>query len=334
VVRLEQIADLADRFIRVRLNRIDELDLVVFDFDYDVTFAILFLSPDGQVYGRYGGRDTKGPDARQSLSGLRYTMASVLEMHGRAVKEFAPRTPDRPSYIQNVPGGQRYGRCLHCHQVREILNDNRKRTGQWQRDDAFRFPLPDRLGFTLEVNRGNVVATVQPESAAARTGLSTGARLCRLNGVPVHSEADVQFALDRAPARGSITVTWEQRGATNHGSLALSTGWRQHDITWRPSMQMFIPYLPLYGQDLTAREKLLLGLPEEVMAFRQRAELHSSAQAAGIQAGDVVCAVDGRTFTTIDECRAAISREYLVGDRVRVDVWRDGKHLSLPLTLP
>ena len=53
----------------------------------------------------------------------------------------------------------------------------------------------------------------------------------RLDGVPIHSFADAQFALDRAPATGSTEVAWERAGALRKGSLALPDGWRKSDIT-------------------------------------------------------------------------------------------------------
>src|SRR5438067_12657941 len=96
VVRLERIQEVADKFVRVRLTRIDDVDLNLFDFDYDLTFMVFFLNAEGKVYARYGGRDAEGPDKRQSLEGLRYTMESVLRMHGRAEKSFAPKARTAP----------------------------------------------------------------------------------------------------------------------------------------------------------------------------------------------------------------------------------------------
>ena len=41
----------------MRLVRITGVDLRLFEFDYDLTWFAFFLSADGAVYGRYGGRD-------------------------------------------------------------------------------------------------------------------------------------------------------------------------------------------------------------------------------------------------------------------------------------
>ena len=78
-------------FVRVRLPRVDDLDLNVFEFDYDVTFMVFFLDADDRVYARYGGRDSQDADNRQTLEGLRYTMESVAKMHARENKEYAPK---------------------------------------------------------------------------------------------------------------------------------------------------------------------------------------------------------------------------------------------------
>src|SRR6516162_3936537 len=92
VVRLEKIKDVADKFIRVRLPRIDDADLNLFEFDLDLTFMVFFLDAKENVYARFGGRDGKDADNRQSLEGLAYTMNSVLKMHAQKEKSFAPKS--------------------------------------------------------------------------------------------------------------------------------------------------------------------------------------------------------------------------------------------------
>jgi serine protease Do len=318
----------------VRLTRIDGLDLNLFAFDYDLTFVVFFLNADGKVYARYGGRDARGPDGRQSLAGLRYTMHSVLEMHGRKDRLYAPR-PEGPSRTVRQVAGTRRARCFHCHEVREALNDQLRRAGKWSRELAWRYPLPDNLGLLLEVDRGNVVKRVVPGSPAARAGLRPGDVLRQLGGVPVHSQADAQFALDRAPARGKVALAWERGGKGQSGTAALPEGWRKGDITWRPSLQQLVPSLPLYGAELTPAERKALGLPARQLAFRQSRNVNPWMKEAGVRAGDVILGVDGRRLEGMDvgDFQQYVRREYLAGDRVKVDLIRDGKRLSLPVTL-
>jgi serine protease Do len=308
----------------------------VFDFDYDLTLAIFFFNPDGRLYARYGGRGAEGPDARQSPEGLRHTMTSVLEMHGRAERRYAPRAAGAPLFIGQLPGAQRHGHCLHCHQVKEALHDELRRTGAWWRDMAWRYPVPERAGFRLDVARGNIVADVLPRSAAASAGVLAGDRLLRVGDVPIHSQADVQFALDRAPASGTVTIAWQREGQKQTADLQLPQDWRHDDITWRPSLQMLIPYLPLDGSALSAAEKEALGLPLQQFALRHGSRVHSRAQDAGIRAGDIVLGIDGRTqaLPSLQALRDFVRVTYLAGDRVAVELLRDGRRLHVAMVLP
>jgi S1-C subfamily serine protease len=296
---------------------------------------VFFLSPDGKVYARYGGRDARGPDELQSLDGLRHTMSSVLAMHRSKDRAFAPRSEGPSRTVRQVPGGTFRRGCMHCHNVREVLDRELKQQGKWDRALAWRYPLPDNLGLVLEVNRGNVVERVAPGSAAAKAGLQKGDVLRLLNGVPTHSIADAQFALDRAPSKGQVAVAWERTGERQSATLALADGWRRYDLSWRPSLHRLVPTLPLYGTDLTEAEKKALGLPAKQLAFRQRDSVSPRAKAAGVQAGDVIHGIDGRELRDLGaaDLRQLARREYLIGDRVQIDVLRGGKRISLPMTL-
>src|SRR5262245_20962536 len=94
---------------------------------------IFFFDAQERVYARYGGRDAENPDRRQSLAGLRYTMASVLDMHHSASKAYVPRFEEGPRTIRDVPGARRGG-CYHCHQVKEAINESMRKAGKWSRD--------------------------------------------------------------------------------------------------------------------------------------------------------------------------------------------------------
>jgi hypothetical protein len=320
--------------VRVRLPRVDNLDLNLFEFDYDLTFMVFFLNSQEQVYARYGGRDAENPDRRQSLAGLRYTMSSVLAMHERPDKQFAPRAASAPKYIRDVPDMGRRGRCLHCHQVKQILNNDLQRTGKWDRDMVWRFPLPENLGLELEVDRGNVIKQVQAQSPADQGGLGAGGILERLGKVPIHSFADAQLALDRAPRTGSLEVAWRHGDEVHIGKLLLSEGWRKGDITWRPSMQRLIPAARLYGVDLTAMEKHALQLAPKQLAFRQKELVPAQARDAGVKPGDIIVGINGLILEmNADRFLEYVRQHFLVGDRVTVNLIRDGKRLELPMQL-
>jgi S1-C subfamily serine protease len=335
VVRLEHLHDIADKFVRVRLTRIDTVDLNLFDFDYDLTFMIFFLSAEEKVYARYGGRDAENPDRRQSLAGLHYTMLSVLRMHERADKAFAPRSEEAPRVLKQVFDQRGLGHCMHCHQVKEKLNAELQRAGKWTRDLVWRYPLPENLGFSLEVDRGNVIQAISDKSPAAAAGLKRGDAVQQLGGVPIHSFADAQFALDRAPRTGSLDVVWQRGDRLQTGKLALSDRWRKTDLSWRPSMREFVPSPRLYGSDLVPNEKKALGLSPKQLAFRQKHPLSEQAAAAGIRQGDIIVGIDDQLLETdIAGFYNYVRSNYVVGDRVTINLLRDGKRQHVTMTLP
>jgi hypothetical protein len=318
--------------VRVRLTAIDNADLNLFEFDYDLTFMVFFLDAQENVYARYGGRDAENPDSRQSPAGLRYTMASVLQMHHRADKDFAPRSQEGPQFLRNSSGFRR-GRCLHCHQVRETQNADLQKEGKWSREQVWRYPLPENLGFRLEVDRGNMIQEVKALSPASGIRLAAGDVLRQLNGVPVHSFADAQYALDRAPKAGSIAVVWQRGDKVLQDKLVLPEGWRRTDISWRPSMRHVVASARLYGTDLKPEEKKALGLSAQQLAFRQRGSVPAQARAAGIQPGDVILGIDDKSLETdVTGFLHYVQRNYLVGDQATINLLRDGKRLNVTMT--
>ena len=294
---------------------------------------IFFMNDQGQVYARYGGRDARDPDNRQSLRGLLYTMRSVADMHQQPAREFAPRAAAGTKFARGNFGFGG-GRCMHCHQVKEKFDQDLKNAGQWTEAAIWRFPLPDNLGLVLDVDRGNVIKSIQPGSPAAAAGLQHGDRLRRLNQVPIHSFADAQFALDKSPLTGAITVAW-LRGAEEHqAALALAEGWRKTDISWRPSLRRLVPTLRLAGVDLAPEEKKALGLPPNHLAFRQKQELSLQAKTAGIQAGDIILGLADRPLEMdLFGFIYYVQSNYLSGQRIQISLLRDGKKMTVPLTL-
>jgi len=316
----------------VRLTRVIDVDIHQLEFDFDLTMMTFFLSPEGQVYSRYGGRDSKDAENRLSLAGFRHTMESVLAEHAKKAPQFAERTVEKPQYPRDMNIAKRG--CVHCHNVKEQQEIDLTKAGKWSRDLVWRYPPTDNIGLIPDVDRGNVVKSLTPESPAAKAGLKPGDQLRSLNRVPIHSFGDALFALDRAPAKGGIDVAWERDGKAMSAKLELSEGWKKTDITWRPSQQHRIPSLKLFGDDLTADEKKALGLKPGQLAFRQQKEVSEHATKFGFKAGDVILGIDGlEPNTTMTPFLFFVRRNYLAGDRVKVIVLRDGKRIEIPMTL-
>ncbi len=319
----------------MRLAQIDRSDLNVFDFDYDLTFMVFFLNADEQVYARYGGRIAESPDERQSLAGLRYTMQSVLAAHRSEDKQFAPPQQARPFYIRDIaPRRAAGGGCIHCHQVKEFMDNKLKADGAWSLDQVFRYPPPENLGLKLEIDRGNVVEQVVADSPAARVGMQPGDVLRSLNDVPIHSFGDAQFALDRAPKSGSAPIIWQRDEQSISKRIELPEAWRRSDISWRSSVLYLAPFARLYGFDLTDEEKLSLGLSPNRLAFRHEDRVHDQAKAAGIKPGDIILGVDDRELEMrAFDLSAYVRCNYVKGEVLTVNIIRNGEPLRMKMTL-
>src|SRR5207245_2746773 len=156
--------------------------------------------------------------------------------------------------------------CIHCHQVYEFRRAALKAAGQWSREDRWVYPLPENIGLTLDVDQGDRLRAVAPESPAGKAGLRAGDMLRTVNGLPVASFADVQYALHGAPPKGRIAISWQKGGEAKTATLDLADGWRKTNLTWRPSLLDILPSLTLYGDDLSTEEKRALGFSAKRLA--------------------------------------------------------------------
>lgn len=325
---------MADKFVRVRLVRIAGSDLSLFDFDFDLTWFCFFLTPDETVLGRYGGRDAKSDEGRISLAGLRFAMDRAISRHDAGT--IKPATRAKPIYAEEYPSAkkQRGNGCIHCHQVNEFRRAAEKAAGTWTRDSLWAYPLPENIGITLDVDRGDSIVQVEAKSAAEAIGIKKGDVLIRLNEMSVASFADAQYALHRGPKAGKIPVEWRSRGDTKKGELTVVEGWRKTNITWRASLLDILPSFPVSGEDLTVEERKALKLPEGHAAFRQDKFVHSTLRAIGMQSGDVLVGINGRTVPGLmDDYLGYLRREHLVGDTITINVLRAGKPVDLKITL-
>ncbi len=308
-------------------------NLNLFEFDYDLTWAAFFLSGDEQIYGRFGGRDASGADSRNTLPGLRYAMNAALEAHKTVAGRPAPNA-EKPFRVEDYAVARRARGCVHCHQVWEYRRDSLKSSGAWNRDEIWVYPLPENVGLTLDKVRGDLIKSVKSSSPAERVGIKPGDRLRTLNGFSVASFADAQFALHKSPKKGAISVAWEHDGKRTDGTLELAEGWRKTNVTWRTSMLGLIPSTSLTGDDLTPAQKKALGLDEKRLAFKQEQFVHREAKAAGVQPGDIIIGINDQVQNVaMQEFLSCVRQNFLVGDKITINVIRNGKRLDLPMTL-
>jgi len=187
------------------------------------------------------------------------------------------------------------------------------------------------LGVDLSLTgEGLSVGAVEDGSPAAEAGLQEGDLITAINGVEL---ADLDMwemmqALGESEGRVTLTVLRDGEEITIELDLSdLPVQFGMGMIPVAPPTQLGVSYLML-DADLAAERDLAVdegALIEEVYA-------NTPAEEAGLQAGDVVTAVDG---DPVDAQHTLAERLYAYdeGEQVTLTVIRDGEELSLDVTL-
>ena len=344
----------------MRLVQGNALDLSLFQFDYDLTFAGFFLNADGTIYGRYGSRsDQKQADKDISLDGFRKAMAAALDLHrgypsnktalagkqGKAPRFKVPE--DYPSLSAKYKPALDYeGKvaqsCIHCHQVRDADRLLLRKARQAIPDNViYPYPMPETIGLTLDPTEKARVANVTKESPAAAAGFKRNDNIISLQGQPIISIADVQWALHNAPEAARLTAVVKRSGKEIPLTIELPEGWRRKtDISWRSSTwdlrRMATGGLVLKG--LSSRERRDNELPDNAVGLRVhyvgQYDDHAAGKRAGFQKEDVILRVgDLEREMSESELLGELLRERKAGEKVPVTVLRGEERLQLELPM-
>ena len=92
------------------------------------------------------------------------------------------------------------------------------------------------------------------------------------------------------------------------------------------------PFLGIQGMDLSPEEAKRLGLAKAEGAQIESVVPGTGAQSAGLKPDDVVTALDGRPVRTMNDLILGVRRT-LVGDQVKLTVWRAGAQITVDMTV-
>lgn len=361
----EALKPLLAQYVRVRVVSANGLDLSLFQFDTDQSFAVFLLNADRTIYGRFGTRsDRTNWIGDVSLLGLAKALKGGLDLHaaytarpagasvppGLAAKQRGPAplfpVPERFPTLTKFGAGLDYeGKvvqsCIHCHQVGDAQRDHLWKQGPLPEDVLFPYPHPRALGLVLDPREAATVKAVTPASTAEAAGFKPGDAIRALNGQTLLSIADIQWVLHRTPpAGGKITAEVQRGGAKIELTWTLGAGWRRaDDISWRASS---------WGLRRMATGGILLaalpagerpaGVPAAGMALLAKhvGEYgpHAAAKTAGFRKDDVIVSFDGlRDLLRETDVFAHVMFGKRPGDAVPVRVIRAGRPLDLKLPI-
>ncbi len=314
------------------------IDVGLYDFDWHHSIYFFIVSPDEQIYLRYGGRDAASADSYLDLDSFALALRAGLEEHERWLAGELPERP-RPSPffagdLDRLREQQlQRGRCVECHMIGDYRAAAREREGTLdKRQEMFRSPDIRKLGIHLDVPRGLVVERV--EGAAGAAGLLPGDAIVSFGGRRILTFGDLLYVhdgLDRNAAHLPLTV---ERAAVGPVDLQihLPPMWWVSDIAhrfWSIDPQIHLTTAPLDE----ARKRDLGFAPDgfacEVTRVSPRAgvlQLHD------LQPGDVIYAVDGvEADPLVSDCLVYLRLHVSAGAEVDLGVFRDG--VRAPITV-
>jgi len=355
------VRPLLEQFVCVRQVSTNGLDLNLFQYDTDQSFAVFMLNADGTIYGRFGTRSHRTDWLFDvSLPGLARALEGALELHrgypankaqlaGKRGEPLEFASPEKYPSLKDkyaaslATTGNVVKSCIHCHQIGDAQRDYYRAAGKPIPEQIlFPYPHPKSLGLILDPEQRAVVKSVDADSIAAKAGFRAGDRIVQFGGQPPLSIADVQCVLHRvSPQGGTVAVEVEREGQTRSLSLVLDPGWRRlGDISWRVTTwgyrRMVTGGLKLEPVEPELRKELAIA-PDR-MALRVeyvgKYGAHAAAKNAGFQIDDVLVSVDGRSdFLTETDLFLYGLESKQPGETLDVVVRRGGKELRMTLPM-
>jgi len=329
---------LLSQYVTVRIVRMDDIDIGLFDRDWHNTIYFFVLNADEQIYLRYGGRDDTAVDSHLNLESLELALEKGLELHEQWKTGKLPAKPrPAPDYPKNYPlliertiGN---GSCVECHLIADYKMLHKEREGKLDKvRDMYVSPDIRTIGIELDVPKGLVVKSV--EGPAAEAGMEPGDTISHVEGVPVYTFGDMQYEYDKVD-RDAKQTHWsvERGGETVDLTIALPARfWLTHLVHRHWTIE---PRPYFRSKELTAEEKAELGLPEKGFASKVTyvdgvANLLGSHE---LEVGDIVAGVNGVQRDEIaNTAELFIRLRTKSGETSKLDVIRGGERMEMELT--
>jgi hypothetical protein len=350
VARLEQgIEELAAKFVCVRAVQMRGLDTAQYQFDWDLTWAALLMHPDGTIYGRYGSRIgiKEQSEKLYSAEALKNAMRRALDLHAKHAqvkdslkpklgKSFGWKTPETaPSLADRFAKNDTLPKdCIHCHHVWKGVRRSMLMAKKPLPDNlVYLYPMPDTWGMQIDASHGTRVRQVVKDSLADKAGIREGDVVEAIDGAPMLSLADIQFVLQNCADNANLKVEVSRGGGRVACTVNLCGDWRKAtDFTWRESTWEIRPGMKL--EPLSADERAKAGLKDGGLKIGFMGP-QSPSRKAGFRDGDILMSVGGQPVpATEKEYLALLRQKFLVGQKLKWLIFRDGKKTDVSMELP
>jgi len=352
---------LLDQYVRVRIVGTNGLDLDLFQYDYDQSFAVFLMNADKTIYGRFGTRSHRTDwTSDVSIEGLTKALDAGLKLHANYPKNkayFAGKHGDKPLYAspEKFPSlkdkytdtlnyeGDVVKSCIHCHQIGDAQKAVFRDRGKAIPDEfLFPYPHPKTIGMIIDPSEMNILKEVTSDSIAQQAGLQQGDRVFALNGQVILSIADIQWVLHHAKDQEVVQADIVRDGKHVNMQIKLPEGWRQQDdLSWRvgtwPMRAMILGGMRLIEATPEERERAGVTDPNK-MALRVRSmgryNKHALAMKTGFKVDDIVVGFDGRDDLMREtDVLAYGAQNCMPSEKVTFDLVRGERPMKLDLKM-
>jgi len=182
-------------------------------------------------------------------------------------------------------------------------------------------PLAESFG--MKSPDGALVASVMPGSAAAKADLKPGDVITMVDGERVHTAGDVSHRVGEAAPGDKLTLgVWRDK-APRELTVALGKAETAHN---EPLAQAEGGTLGLAVRPLQRDEQQRAGVDHGLLVER----VGGAAEQAGIEAGDVLLALNGKPVHSVEQIRQALQSH---PKHVALLVDRNGQRIFVPVDI-
>jgi hypothetical protein len=322
------------QYVCLRITRLDDVDVGLFERDWNNTIYFFAFNADEKIYFRYGGRDSASPDTYLNVDSLELALRQGLRMHEQYLggtlklperpKAFFPR--EIPLLVQRTFAQRQ---CVECHLIGDFQNIQRQQDGVLDKlTHLYRSPDIKTIGIELDVPKGLVVK--EATGAAKAAGMKAGDRIVAWDGTPVVTFGDLQYQYDRVDRKATEVTVQVDRGEGL--KIALPARWWWTDLRFRQSS--VDPRLDFEDRPLSAEEKVKLGLPADGIASQVKyvSDFAKIRKTHELRTGDIIYAVDGVERDEVaNTAELYLKLRKKAGESATLGVIRNGQRIQMPL---
>lgn len=180
--------------------------------------------------------------------------------------------------------------------------------------------------FHLERPEGALVSSVEAKSPADKAGLKSGDVIQKVNGQAIVASADLSALIGATTPGEKVSLEVWRQGKRENLSATLADASDKAEHVAKSDSAGDKGRLGLALRPLQPQEKRQAGISQGLLIE----DASGAAAIAGVQAGDVLLAINGLPMDGVDQVRAAVAK---ADKSVALLIERDGNRIFVPVRL-